>query len=106
MEVSGQLHAPTTFLCEKEPTVPLDKRVGAPHSRSGPCGEKKNYLPFAVNRTPAVQPVSVPKKKCKINPETNMYRIEVNQIRNKSNRTAPLSDISEFASGLCGDSAV
>jgi hypothetical protein len=39
MEVSGQLHASAALPTEKEPPLPLDRRLGGPQSRSGRGGE-------------------------------------------------------------------
>jgi hypothetical protein len=44
---------------ENAPRYPLDRRLGGPQSRSGRCGEQK-YLVPAGNRSPTVQPVTVP----------------------------------------------
>jgi hypothetical protein len=38
----------------KSPLYPLDVRLGGHQSRSGRCGEEKNLVPHAGNRTPAV----------------------------------------------------
>jgi hypothetical protein len=43
-EVSGQLHDPVALPTEKEPPVPIDRRLGGPQSRSGCCGVEKNLL--------------------------------------------------------------
>jgi hypothetical protein len=50
MEMSGQLHAPTASLPRKEPSIPLDGRMGCPDSRSGRDGEVKEVLASAGNR--------------------------------------------------------
>jgi hypothetical protein len=44
MEVSGQLHAPTTLHSGKERWYPLDRTLGGPKSRSRRCGEGKKLL--------------------------------------------------------------
>jgi hypothetical protein len=44
MEVSGQLHAPAALPAGKEPPVPMDRRLGAPQSRSGRRGEEYSNL--------------------------------------------------------------
>jgi hypothetical protein len=43
----------------KSPRYPLDRRLGGPQSRSGPCEVEKNRFASAENRTPVVQSVSV-----------------------------------------------
>jgi len=40
MEVSGQLHAPASYLQRKSPWYQLDRRLGGPQSRSGRGGEE------------------------------------------------------------------
>jgi hypothetical protein len=58
MEVSGQLHAPTALPSGEYPPVATDTRLGGPQRRSGYCGEDKNLLPSAGDRTPAIQLVA------------------------------------------------
>jgi hypothetical protein len=41
--VSGKLHAPADLTSGKEPRYPLDRNLGGPQSRSGRCGEEKNF---------------------------------------------------------------
>jgi hypothetical protein len=43
MEVSGQLHALPLYPQRKSPWYPFDRRLGGPQSRSGRCGEEKNF---------------------------------------------------------------
>jgi hypothetical protein len=57
MEVSGQLHVPAALPPEKEPLVPLDRRLGKPHSRSGSGGEDKNSQPLLWLEPPIIHPV-------------------------------------------------
>jgi hypothetical protein len=45
MEVSGQLHAPAASPPGKVPLVPLDRRLGGHHSRSGHGVEERNSQP-------------------------------------------------------------
>jgi len=42
MEVSGQLHTLAALSPEKEPLVPLDRKLDKPQSWSGHGGEEKN----------------------------------------------------------------
>jgi hypothetical protein len=60
MEVSGQLQAPAALPPEKEPLLPLDRRLGGPQSRSGRGGEEKNFSPCRDSnpRTPIVQAIA------------------------------------------------
>jgi hypothetical protein len=44
----------------KNPRYPLDRRLGWPQSRSGRYGNEKKRAP-AGNRTPAVEPVAIPR---------------------------------------------
>jgi hypothetical protein len=64
MEVSGQFHAPAAFSSEKEPPIPLGRRLGGPQSRSGSCGEEKNLLPLpGLESLPSsMQSLAIPKK--------------------------------------------
>jgi len=49
MEVSGQLHAPAALPPEKEPLLPLDRRLGGLQSCSGCGGEEiKSQLPPGI----------------------------------------------------------
>jgi hypothetical protein len=43
MEVNGQFHAPAALPPGKEPLVPIGEEAGGPKSRSGRCGEEKNF---------------------------------------------------------------
>jgi hypothetical protein len=47
----------------KSPRYPSDRRLGGPQSRSGRYGEDKNFA-TAGNRTPAIQPVTIPTELC------------------------------------------
>jgi hypothetical protein len=49
------------ILLEKSPRCPLDRRLGGPQSRSGPCGVEKNFLPLSwIERRPSsLQPVAI-----------------------------------------------
>jgi hypothetical protein len=67
MEVSDQLHNPAALPPEKEPSYPVDRRLGGPLSRSGRSGEEKNsQLPPGIEpynfdrpaRSPALYRVS------------------------------------------------
>jgi hypothetical protein len=60
LDGGGQLHAPVALSQEKEhaPRYTLDRKLGGPQSRSE-RREEKNLSP-AGNRTPAVQPVTIP----------------------------------------------
>jgi hypothetical protein len=58
MEVSSQLHAPTSLTPGKEPLVPLDRRLVGPQSRSGRSGEEKNSQPLPGIEPPIIQPVA------------------------------------------------
>jgi len=49
---------PGHFTIWKEPTHPLDKRLGGPHSLSGSGGEEKEALAPVRNRSPLVQAVA------------------------------------------------
>jgi len=42
MEVSSQLHGPVTLPPGKESLVPMDRKLGRTHNRSGRGGEEKN----------------------------------------------------------------
>jgi hypothetical protein len=42
MEVSSHLHAPAALIPGKNPSHPLDRRLGGPQSRSGRGGEEEN----------------------------------------------------------------
>jgi hypothetical protein len=42
MEVSDQLHAPAALPPEKEPMIPIDRRLSGLQNRSGRGGEEKN----------------------------------------------------------------
>jgi hypothetical protein len=44
MEASGELHASAPVPPGKDPRYPSDRRLGEPHSLSGPYGEEKNLL--------------------------------------------------------------
>jgi hypothetical protein len=54
MEVSGQLQSPAAFLSEKEPPVPMDKKLGGPQSRSGRSGKERTIFSSAI---PGIKPV-------------------------------------------------
>jgi hypothetical protein len=56
MEVSGQLHTPSTLSPGKEPRYPMDMRLGGPQSRSRRCRKEKSYT--VGNRSRAVHPVA------------------------------------------------
>jgi hypothetical protein len=58
MELSGQLHAPTTLLQGKSPWYPLDRRLGGPQSRPGRGGEEKNSQPLPGLEPPIIQPLA------------------------------------------------
>jgi hypothetical protein len=62
MEVSGQLHGPATLPLEKEPQVPLDRRLGGPQSQFGRCGEERNLLPLLgiEPRPSSLLPIATP----------------------------------------------
>jgi hypothetical protein len=49
MEVSGQPQAPTALPTGIGPRYPLDTRLDGSQSRSGHCGEEKNFLPLPRN---------------------------------------------------------
>jgi hypothetical protein len=53
MEVSGQLHALAVL-----PLVPIGWETEWCQNRLEPCEEKKNLLPHAGNRTPAIEAVA------------------------------------------------
>jgi hypothetical protein len=53
MEGSGQIHAQAALPTRKGPLYPLDRKLGGPQSRSGRCGEEKNYQP-----PPGIEPRS------------------------------------------------
>jgi hypothetical protein len=55
MEMSGQLHAPAALLPGKEPSYPLDRRLGGPQNRSGRGCEEKNFQPLLGLEPPIVQ---------------------------------------------------
>jgi hypothetical protein len=58
MEVNGQLHAPVALPQGKNPSYPLDKKLGGPQSPSGLGGEEKNCQPLPGLETPIIQPVA------------------------------------------------
>jgi hypothetical protein len=58
MEVSGQFNARVALLPEKEPSVPLDRKLSGPQSRSGRGDEEKKFLASVGNWTSLVQPVA------------------------------------------------
>jgi hypothetical protein len=43
---------------DKEPLVPLDRRLGRPQSRSGHSGKEKNSQPLPGLESPITQPVA------------------------------------------------
>jgi len=49
MEVSGQFNARVALLPEKEPSVPLDRKLSGPQSRSGRGDEEKKFLASVGN---------------------------------------------------------
>jgi hypothetical protein len=62
----------------------LDRRVDGPHIRSGCCGEKKNHLSLPRIEPRPFSPLLYRRINVREIPETNMYKIKGNQIRNKS----------------------
>jgi hypothetical protein len=62
MKVCGHLHALAALPPEKEPPVPLDRRLGGPQKRSGRCGARKNHLsvPGIESWPPSPWPVAIP----------------------------------------------
>jgi hypothetical protein len=50
MEVSGWIHVSAALPLETEHSILLDRIVSGPLSRSGCCGEEKNFSPSG-NRT-------------------------------------------------------
>jgi hypothetical protein len=62
MAVSGQLHAPASFLRGNSPQYPVDIRLGGPQRRSERRGEEENLLllPEIEPRPSSPQPVTIP----------------------------------------------
>jgi hypothetical protein len=58
MEVSGQLHAPTTLPPGKSPWYALDRKLGGPQSKSGHSGEEKYSQPLPGLEPPIIHPVA------------------------------------------------
>jgi hypothetical protein len=46
MEVNTELHARPLYPQRNRSRYPFDRRLGGPNSRSGLCGEEKNFLPL------------------------------------------------------------
>jgi len=57
MEVSGQIHAPTTLPQGKSHWYPLDM-MGGPQSQSGHGSEERNTQPLLGLELPIIQPVA------------------------------------------------
>jgi hypothetical protein len=51
MEVSDKLQAQSSLPLGKEPLVPIQRSLHGPQGRFGPCGERKQILTPAENRT-------------------------------------------------------
>jgi hypothetical protein len=58
MEVSGQLQAPAVLPPWKKFWYSLDRRLGGPQSRSGRCGEEKNFEHLPAVLPPIIQSVA------------------------------------------------
>jgi hypothetical protein len=58
MEVSRQLHAPAALPQGKNPSYPLDRRLGRPQNWSGRGSEKKNSQPLPGIEPLIIQPVA------------------------------------------------
>jgi hypothetical protein len=58
MEVSCQIHAPTTLPQGKSSWYPFDRRPDEPQSRSGRGGEEKNSEPLPGLEPPIIQSIA------------------------------------------------
>jgi hypothetical protein len=55
--VSGQFHTPAALPPEKEPLVPIDRRLGGPQSQSGCSNEEKNAWTLPGIKPMIIQPI-------------------------------------------------
>jgi hypothetical protein len=58
MDVHGQFHAPTALPLGREHSVPLERGLGRPQSRSEHGGEEKYSQTLPVLEPPIIQPVA------------------------------------------------